>query len=97
MDKCLVVDGFSRRRHTLFQAFAGLPRTGVLDARTIEMMNTPRWLSDLIFAQYFGKGQSLQYQMWRQGLHWAWVGGKKEEEICITRYFLSCGQSAKTN
>ena len=54
MDKCLVVDGFSRRRHTLFQAFAGLPRTGVLDARTIEMMNTPRWLSDLIFAVYFG-------------------------------------------
>ena len=61
MDKCLVVDGFSRRRHTLFQAFAGLPRTGVLDARTIEMMNTPRWVSDLIFAQYFGKCQSLQY------------------------------------
>jgi len=51
-----------------FQAFAGLPRTGVLDARTIEMMNTPRCgVKDFIGA---GSGAKRKKRYALQGSRW---------------------------
>merc|ERR1719336_2164771 len=51
-----------------FQAFAGLPRTGVLDARTIEMMNTPRCgVKDFIGP---GSGAKRKKRYALQGSRW---------------------------